>query len=153
MPRIGLPEHLRLSLARLVGTTAVLVAAGVMNGASPAVNGSHLDSVRCELGPPSEVRGLESCLARSPRDVELLLDLGAAYEAAGRSAEALAVLRRAVDADPHDAGARVRLGMVLRQEGDHEGARRAGAVAGALRPHDPVARKLAAGGGRSELPQ
>jgi cytochrome c-type biogenesis protein CcmH/NrfG len=63
------------------------------------------ESVRCELDPPHDASGLEACIARSPRDVELLLELGEAYQALGRADDARSAYRRAVDIDPHDAGA------------------------------------------------
>jgi Flp pilus assembly protein TadD len=100
------------------------------------------EAVRCELDPPRAVSALEACIVRAPRDVELLLDLGMAYEAAGRFENARAIYRRAVEADPRDAGARIQLGEVLRQFGDLDGARREGVLAAELRPHDPVVRAL-----------
>jgi cytochrome c-type biogenesis protein CcmH/NrfG len=102
----------------------------------------------CDLKPPHDLGGLEACLARAPSDVELLLDLGAAYEAAGRPADARSVYRRAVETDPRDADARVHLGTALRRSGDAEGARREGGVALGLRPNDPVAFALASPDGR-----
>jgi hypothetical protein len=67
------------------------------------------DRVRCAIDPPRDIPGLEACLAWSPRDVELVLDLAAAYEAAGRPADARAQYARAAVIDPRDADARRRL--------------------------------------------
>lgn len=129
--------------ARLLLTTALLALVGLANQASSTPTGVSDDIVRCDLDPPRDPHGLEACVSRSPRDVELLLDLGAAYEAEGRLAEARQVYRRAVAVDPGDAGARMRLGAALHRAGDLIGARREGRAALRFRPHDPAARELA----------
>lgn len=96
------------ALSRLVCTLAIVALVVVANRPVQGDQASA-DTVQCELSPPRDVAGLEACLARSPQDVELLLDLGAAYAAAGRTAEASEVYARAVAIDPHDAEARRRL--------------------------------------------
>ncbi|MGE0864731.1 MAG: tetratricopeptide repeat protein [Vicinamibacterales bacterium] len=93
----------------------VVFALGIL-GAVVLVNRSQsgdeasAESIRCEIDPPRDIAGLEACLARSPRDLELVLELAAAYEAAGRHPEARAQHERAVAIDPRDADARRRLG-------------------------------------------
>lgn len=96
------------ALARLLCTLGILGAVVLVNRSQPGDEASA-DSVRCEVAPPHDIPGLEACLARSPRDVELVLDLAAAYAAAGRPAEARAQYARAVEIDPRDADARRRL--------------------------------------------
>ena len=128
---------------RLLLTTAVLGLVGLVNQASSIPTGVSDDTVRCDLDPPRDPPGLEACVSRSPRDVELLLDLGTAYEAEGRFAEAQEVFRRAVAVDPADAGVHLRLGAALHRAGDLVGARQEGAAAARFRPHDPAARALA----------
>lgn len=139
---MGTRMSVTVPLARLLLTGVLLALAGLPNQTRPAAGDISNETVRCELDPPRDVRALEACVARAPRDIELLLDLGAAHEAAGRFDDAGATYRRAVEADPRDAGARIQLGRMLRQSGDVEGARRAGALAADLRPHDPVAGAL-----------
>lgn len=94
--------------ARLFWTLAIIAIVVVVNRSQSGADASA-EAVRCELEPPHEIAGLESCLARSPRDVELVLELAAAYEAAGRTADALTQYARAVEIDPHDGDARKRL--------------------------------------------
>ena len=141
MSVIGTRPSATVPLARLLLTAALLGLAGLPNQTSPA-GGLSTETVRCELDPPKDMLALEACVVRAPRDVELLLELGMAYEAAGRFEDAHTTYRQAAEADPRDAGARVHLGTVLRQVGDLEGAHREGAFAVELRPHDPVARAL-----------
>lgn len=96
------------ALTRLVFTLAAFAIVVVVNRPVQGDEASA-DTVRCELNPPHDVTGLEACLSRSPQDVELLLDLGEAYAAAGRNADARAMYARAVAIDPRDAEARRRL--------------------------------------------
>lgn len=88
-----------------IGWTAAVVTVVLLSGRATS---SDADAaavpVRCELAPPSDIAGLEACLTQSPRDVELWLDLGAAYERAGRVSDARVAYRRAGDIDPRDAG-------------------------------------------------
>jgi thioredoxin-like negative regulator of GroEL len=96
------------ALVRLLCTLAILGVAGLVNR-SQSGDEASADSVRCELDPPGDIPGLEACLARSPRNVELVLDLADAYDAAGRPADARAQLARAAAIDPRDADVRRRL--------------------------------------------
>lgn len=94
---------------RVVLTVGLLGGVMLVNR-SQSGDEASAESVRCEIDPPVDIAGLEACLSRSPRDVELVLDLAAAYEAAGRRADARAQYERAVAIDPRDADARRRLG-------------------------------------------
>lgn len=89
------------AVTRLLCTLAVIGLVSIVNRSATADEASP-EAVRCELEPPRDVAGLEACLARSPRDVEILLELAAAYEAAGRPAEARAAAQRAIAIDPRD---------------------------------------------------
>ena len=95
-------------VARLLCTVVVLGVVVLVNRSQSGQEASA-DTVRCDLDPPSDVEGLEACLATFPRDVELLLELGAAYAAAGRADDARVQYARAVAIDPRDAGARHKL--------------------------------------------
>lgn len=91
---------------RAVWTAVVIALAAFASRATSPGDGASPEAVRCESDPPRDVRGLEDCVARFPRDVELLLELGAAYEQGGRIDEARAAYRRAAAIDPRDATAR-----------------------------------------------
>jgi tetratricopeptide (TPR) repeat protein len=60
---------------------------------------------------------LERCSAVVPDDVELLADLGNAYEAAGRQREAEAVYRKVLASDPDYADVHVRLATLILAQG------------------------------------
>ena len=94
---------------RLIWTAAILGLVVFVNRYTPSSSETSADSVRCELDPPRDLAGLEACAARSPRDVELLVQLAAAYEAAGRRDDARTAYRRAIEIDPRDADAQRRL--------------------------------------------
>lgn len=134
------------AFVRLVATLAVLGLVGWVNGLSPIAGDRDDTTASCEIDPPRDVAGLEACLARSPHDVELLLNLGLALEAEGRQAAAGSAYQRAVDADPGDADARLQLAAALRRAGHLDDARRQGQAALHLRPNDPAAAALAAAG-------
>lgn len=67
---------------------------------------------------PEAIAQLEQCSTAVPQDAELLADLGGAYEASGRTAEAEATYRRAVALDPEYADVRVRLARLLAARGE-----------------------------------
>lgn len=90
-------------LFRLVWTAALVGVVAFANRSASSDSDVSAESVRCELDPPRDVTGLEACVARFPSDVELWLDLGAAYEAAGRTGDAEAAYQRATAIDPRDA--------------------------------------------------
>ena len=92
---------------------------------------------QCEQPPRLEVVALEQCLLAQPNDVELLLDLGAAYESGGRWADAERVYLRASRVDPRDGEPHRRLGRGYLAHGDLEGARREGAAARVTQPGNP----------------
>jgi tetratricopeptide (TPR) repeat protein len=127
---------------RLAYALAAVSAFMLVNRSTGTGDAASADAVRCELEPPRDVAALEACRARAPFDVELLLDLGAAYDTAGRSADALALYRRAAEIDPRDASVWLRLAESLQRTGDVDGARRAAATALVLRPNDPIALRL-----------
>jgi cytochrome c-type biogenesis protein CcmH/NrfG len=127
---------------RLAYALVAVAAFVLVNRSTAGGDAASAEAVRCEFEPPRDVAGLEACYARAPFDVELLLDLGAAYEADGRAADAQARYRRATEIDPRDAAVWLRLAESLNRAGDADGARRAAATASALRPNDPIALKL-----------
>ena len=131
--------HFVLRLAYALVAVAAFV---LVNRSTGTGNAASADALRCEREPPRDVPGLEACRARAPFDVELLLDLGAAYDTAGRSADAQSLYRRAAEIDPRDGSVWLRLAESLQRSGDAEGARRAAATAIALRPNDPLALRL-----------
>lgn len=96
------------AVSRLVCTLGILGIVVLVNRSQSGAEASA-DSVRCEIDPPRDIPGLEACLARSPRDLELVLELAAAYAAAGRTVEAQAQSARAAAIDPRDPDARRRL--------------------------------------------
>lgn len=66
---------------------------------------------------PPQVAELERCASLYPRDVELLADLGDAYERAEAPRRAEATYRRALRIDPGYAELRLRLGQLLLRRG------------------------------------
>ena len=96
------------AVIRLVVTVAIFAVVSLVSRSAPS-DAASAESVRCELDPPSDIPGLETCLVRFPHDIELLTELGAAYEAAGRDQDAAAIYRRAIELDPRDADLRRRL--------------------------------------------
>jgi cytochrome c-type biogenesis protein CcmH/NrfG len=90
----------------------------------------------------SQVGRLERCLAQHPDDVELMSDLGDAYDDAGKRDRAESVYRRALDIDPDDGDVHVRLGGVLLRRGDAAGAGREGAAALKMQPGSLAALEL-----------
>jgi tetratricopeptide (TPR) repeat protein len=100
--------------------------------------GSAAETVeQCEQPPQLDVVTLEQCLLLQPDDVELMLDLGAAYESLGRWADAEGVYLRAARVDPRDGEAHRRLGRGYLAHGDLEAARREGEAARATQPGNP----------------
>ena len=66
---------------------------------------------------PDAINQLERCRAVVPMDVELLADLGAAYESGGRQADAEQAYQNALELDPNHADVRVRLAALLLRRG------------------------------------
>jgi cytochrome c-type biogenesis protein CcmH/NrfG len=96
-------------LFRLVATLTIVGVVAFASRSAPSDAAASAESVRCEIEPPTGIAGLETCVAWFPRDVELLVELGAAYEAAGRNEDARSTYRRATEIDPRDADAQRRL--------------------------------------------
>lgn len=70
------------------------------------------------------IRQLEQCATIVPDDVELLADLGAAYEAAAQPGDAERIYRQILALDDEYADIHVRLARLLLQRRDTAGARR-----------------------------
>ena len=79
-----------------------------------------------ESARPRSIGDLESCVALDASDVEAMLALASAYEAAQRADDAERTVRRALTIEPHDARAHVALGRLLLARGDRDGARAEG---------------------------
>lgn len=103
-------------------------------------------ALQCEAPVMDDVLVLEQCLTLEPGDVELALDLGRAYESAGRWADAERVYRQALEADWRDGDLHLRLARLLLRRGDAGGARVAAGLALALQPGNPDARALVESG-------
>lgn len=105
-------------------------------------------SAACERrisdGPPqsADVARFERCLALDPSNVELMTDLGAAYESSARAGLAEAMYRRALQVDPRAGDLHVRLGGVLLAHGDSWAARAEAEAALRSQPGSPAARAL-----------
>ena len=84
---------------------------------------------------PDAISRLEQCTAISPRDVELLADLGAAYEAVHAPERAEMMYRRALTIDPDDADVRLRLARLALARGDGSEARREAEAALRVQPN------------------
>ena len=104
-----------------------------------ADDGSAARSVAPDCQHP-DPGSLEQCVAHDPTDVALLIDLGAGYEAGGRSELAEAAYRRALAIDPRDGDVHVRLGELLLKRGDRAGAH--AEAEAALRWHPASARAV-----------
>ena len=89
---------------------------------------------RCEVARSSEIGVLEQCLALQPDNIEVMLDLGEAYERGARLADSEAVYRRALTVDARDAELHQRLAGVLLLRGDRAAARHAAARFAEIRP-------------------
>jgi tetratricopeptide (TPR) repeat protein len=122
----------------MLGAIALLVTfAAVLHRSS--ADRSNLAAARCEIDIPQEVASLEECLALAPDNVEIMLDLGGAFEAAGEWARAEELYRRASEADPRDAEVHLRLARLLGRRGQDALARQAGERALAIRPNSAEA--------------
>ena len=96
----------------------------------------------CDHFTAGDASALERCLALRPDDVEIMTDLGSAYEQVAQWDRAEAVYRRALTVDADDGDVRVRLGGVLLQRGDAAGARREATAALAVQPGGAAALDL-----------
>jgi tetratricopeptide (TPR) repeat protein len=91
---------------------------------------------------PSEPGPLERCLELHNDDVELMTDLGAAYERVRQYDRAETVYRRALEIEPDNGDVHVRLGALLLQRGDVDAADREGAAALKMQPGRAAAMAL-----------
>lgn len=96
----------------------------------------------CDHFTAGDTPALERCLELRPDDVEIMTDLGGAYEQAAQWDRAEAVYRRALAIDAEDGDVRVRLARVLLRRGDAAGARREAAAALAIQPGGAAALDL-----------
>ena len=100
--------------------------------------------VSCDLTTPTarDKATLERCLELEPDDVEVMMDLGRTHESAEEWERAEALYRRALEVDPHDGDAHLRLGEMLLRRGDAVGAAREGQAALKTQPGSAAARSL-----------
>jgi Flp pilus assembly protein TadD len=107
------------------------------------------DALDCSHAAAGGTPVLERCVELRPDDVELMTELGDAYEVAAQWERAESIYRRALVADPEDGDLRVRLARLLVRRGAVDEARREGMAALALQPGGPAAlevSKLTGGG-------
>jgi tetratricopeptide (TPR) repeat protein len=88
----------------------------------------------CDHFAPGDKTARERCVELRPDDVELMMELGGAYEEAAQWDRAEAMYRRALAIDPEDGDARVRLGGLLLRRGDMTAGRQQGVAALAIQP-------------------
>jgi Flp pilus assembly protein TadD len=109
----------------------------------PPVERAADDRPDCDTRQQTDIGTLEQCLARNPTDVEVLIDLGIAYQAVARPDRAEAAYRRAIASDPRSADAHIGLGWLLLARHDGAGARQEAAEAARIRPAHTAVRQLA----------
>ena len=90
---------------------------------------------RPPANPPGALAELESCRIVAPLDVELLADIGAAYEQVGRHEDAEQVYRDAIQIDSTYADLHVRLATLLLRRGAKSEARKHAEQAGRIQPN------------------
>jgi tetratricopeptide (TPR) repeat protein len=101
---------------------------------------------------PDDINQLERCRALVPLDVELLADLGAAYERSGRQADAEQTYQSALTLDPAYADVHVRLAALLLGRGAADEARDHAEQALRIQPNRTRVRQLLAEIARSKTP-
>jgi tetratricopeptide (TPR) repeat protein len=135
-------------IARVTWPLVLLIVFGVafQGAARSAVTGRDLSqagaSLECESPPKDDLGVLERCLTLEPTDIELMLDLGSDYEAAGRWDEAERLYRRALEVDRLDGELHLRLARLLMRRGDVAAARAEGEAALASLPGNADAREM-----------
>jgi len=106
--------------------------------------------------PPAEgddaISELERCSAVVPLDVELLADLGAAYEGAGRPLDAEKTYQNVLALDPSYADVHVRLATLLLGRGAAADAREHAEQALRIQPNRTRVRQLLDAIARSQTP-
>ena len=127
-----------LRVLRPLGLLAlfVIVIRGLPDRPRPAAPDAGCDAAASGTADPAT---LERCLEIHPEDVELMMDLGAAREKAQQLDQAEALYRRALEVDPDDGDAHLRLGEMLLRRGDKAGAEREGVAALKVLPGSPAA--------------
>jgi Flp pilus assembly protein TadD len=110
-------------------------------------------AIDCDHFTAGDTAARERCVELRPDDVELMMELGAAYEQVGQQDRAEAMYRRAVSVDPEDGDVRVRLATVLIRRGDITEGRQQARAALAIQPGrsaalDLIRRAEASAGGR-----
>jgi Flp pilus assembly protein TadD len=101
---------------------------------------------------PDALSELERCSAVVPHDIELLADLGAAYESAARPLDAEKTYQNVLALDPHYAEVHVRLAMLLLGRGAVRDAREHAEQALRIQPNRTRVRQLLDTIPRSEAP-
>lgn len=115
--------------------------------------GTILDARRAAEGGRFDeaVRLYQQAIASSPESAFLYRDLADVQRRQGRPEVALDSYRQAADLDPADAASRVRIGEILEERGDSEGAETAYSAALALEANDAVLARLEALRARARL--
>lgn len=125
---------------------AVLVVALPIRLSRAANEASAETCLRLADRPPAEgndaINELERCSVVVPLDVELLADLGAAYESAGRPHDAEKTYQNVLTLDPDYADVRVRLATLLLGRGDAPEARYHAEQALRMQPNRTRVRQL-----------
>jgi cytochrome c-type biogenesis protein CcmH/NrfG len=120
---------------RLVAALVLLVLFGVVALRRPISKPDDRSTVeQCEVVRSSDIGVLEQCLALQPDNIEVMLDLGEAYERGARLADSEAVYRRALTIDAGDAELHQRLAGILLLRGDRAAARHASERFAEIRP-------------------
>jgi tetratricopeptide (TPR) repeat protein len=117
----------------------VLVMRGLPAGTRPEPAASNCEPADLD---GADLSSLARCLEVHPDDVELMIDLGRAHEAARQWDRAEALYRQALEVDRDDGDAHLRLGEALLRRGDVAGALREGSAALAIQPGNAAVRGL-----------
>ena len=122
-----------LRVARPLGLLVLFIA--VIRGLPERTRPSTA-TLDCSLAPSNtpDIGTLEPCVDLHPDDVLLEMDLGRAYERAQQWDRAEAMYRRALENDPDDGDAHLRLGEMLLRRGDAAGAGREASSALKMQP-------------------
>lgn len=142
-------SHRRIAGAlRLAWPVALLLlfALAFRGGAAGVLVDRTNQAPDCETPPAGDLPVFERCLTLQSDDVELMIDLGKSYEAAGRWPDAEIIYRRALTVDSKDGDVHLRLGRLLLRRGDVMAARKEGDAALAVQPGNPAAVSLASAG-------
>jgi predicted Zn-dependent protease len=89
-----------------------------------------------------DLAAVERCLELDPSNASLLIDVARRIDAAGRRADAERLYVRALDIDPSNSDLHVRMGELLMDRGDAEGARREAEAALRWRPNGAAGKRL-----------